>query len=166
MERIIWSNFYKEVEAIKEDLLKEPENFLSKDNPTDEDFDNYANELVYLYHQDELDNLDKRLNGRILVIADLGLWDGRRKGYKILGNNLNEILYSDTDYYKIGVKNKNIRAIASHHDGTNYYEFREIREDRNIENLTNDIYNNKEITRGRLNYYTKSIAPYIKEIYG
>lgn len=60
----------------------------------------------------------------------------------------------------------NVRCIDHHHDGTNHYLYREIREGRNIDNLLNDIYNGKEITKSRLNYYTRSLGHYVKETYG
>ena len=45
-----------------------------------------------LYLEDEKMNLNVDLPQNILVIADLGLWDGRRQGYKQLGNNLSQCL--------------------------------------------------------------------------
>lgn len=118
--------------------------------------------------EDERRNLDKELEGRILVIASLGLWNGRKQGYKTLGNNLNEIVdYFDCTEMKIYVEDGKVLGRGVHHDGTNHYEFREIREDRNIHNLLRKIYNaDEDITRSQLNYYTKSLAPYVKNIYG
>ena len=113
-------------------------------------------------------NLNKELNGRILVIADIGLWDGRRTGYKILGNNLNEILTTGIgcDEKEIYCDAYNVYAQGYHHDGRNYVEFREIREDRNIENLTHKLYSRQPVSRREINYYTKSLRPYVKEVYG
>lgn len=119
------------------------------------------------YLDDERYNLNKYLDGRILIIADLGLWNGRKQGYKIIDGNISNILYdNDADFIEWYADQYNIRATAHHHDGTNYYLYREIREDRNIQILLDDIYNGREISRSKLNYYTRSIRPYVAEIYG
>jgi hypothetical protein len=116
----------------------------------------------------EQTNLNIPTDGRILVIADIGAWDGRHQGYRIgtSRRNINEIFdrhYDYTEWYSDGY---NIRAIDVHHDGVNYYEFREIREDRNIQNLLDAIYNGEKIGRKKLNYYTKSLHPYVAKVYG
>lgn len=123
-------------------------------------------ETCCMYLEDERRNLNIQTDGRILVVADLGLWNGRRQGYKILGSKASDILYDDADYIEWYGDGHNIRAIARHHDGTNYYEYRVIREDRNIQNLLDTIYNGEEITRKKLNYYTKSLYKDIANIYG
>lgn len=123
-------------------------------------------ELQCMYLEDERQNLNIIADGRILVIADLGLWNGRRQGYKILGKRVSDILFSDADYVEWYSDGHNIKATATHHDGTNYYEYRVIREDRNIENLLDAIYNGEEITRKKLNYYTKSLYRDVAKVYG
>ena len=123
-------------------------------------------ETCGMYLEDERENLNITTDGRILVIADLGLWNGRRQGYKILGSRISDILSDDSDYIEWYGDGHNIKATASHHDGTNYYEYRVIREDRNIDNLLNAIYNGEEITRKKLNYYTKSLYSDVAKVYG
>lgn len=91
---------------------------------------------------DEVGNLHKELDNRIIVIADLGLWNGRHSGYKVIGSNLNDIMYQSTDgNYKVWFDGHNIKAKDSHHDGYNYYEFREIKFGVDIDILKNKIYN-------------------------
>ena len=120
-----------------------------------------------LFFLDECDNLDKELDGRILAIADLGLWNGRHDGYKIGGTNLSEVMHmGNHDYIKIYCNGLDICKRSVHHDGTNHIVFREVRENRNIDNLTTMIYNGEYVSRQKLNYYTKSLAPYVKGIYG
>ena len=125
-------------------------------------------EEIDMWFDDEQSNLFKILDGRILCIADMGLWNGRRTGCKILGNNLNEVLTCGIgcDEKEIYCDAYNVYAQGYHHDGRNHVEFREIREDRNIENLTDKIFSNQPISRREINYYTKSLKPYIKEIFG
>ena len=123
-------------------------------------------ELQNMYLEDERQNLNIKTDGRILIIADLGLWNGRRQGYKILGTKVSDILYDMADYIEWYGDGHNIKATAAHHDGTNYYEYRVIREDRNIDNLFDAIYNGENITRKKLNYYTKSLYSYVAKVYG
>ena len=117
---------------------------------------------------DERMNLNKVLDGEILVIADLGRWNGRFQGYKVIGSNLQDIMAAATrdDDFHIYSDGKDIRAEERHHDGTNYYLFREIKDGVDISALLDDIYNGKEISNRRLGYYTKSLAPYVASIYG
>lgn len=120
-----------------------------------------------IYYEDEVGNLSKILDGRIIAIADMGLWNGRVTGYKIGRNNLNEIMrMGNEDYVKIYSDGHNIRKDSTHHDGTNHILFREVRENRKIENFTELIFNGKPISNAVLNYYTKSINFYVSDIYG
>ena len=147
-------------------------NLLNNDFTEEEITEDRVAQEVYddidLQFEDEQSNLYKKLDGRILAIANMGLWNGRRAGYKILGNNLNEVLTSSIgcDEKEVYCDSYNVCALGYHHDGYNTVEFREIREDRNIENLLDKIYNNEPITRKEINYYTKSLRPYVKQIYG
>lgn len=122
------------------------------------------------YLDDERANLGVPVSGDILCIADLGFWHGRRQGYKIIqAKVVADILYSHVDgmseieFYSDGY---NIRATESHHDGTNFYLFREIREGVNIDNLTDRIYSGEKISASMLNRYTKSLHPYVAQVYG
>ena len=143
--------------------IQEENTDITEEDVTEELYNN-----IDLNFEDETCNLDKELNGRILAIANLGLWNGRRSGYKILGTNLNEILTSTIgcDEKEVYCDRYNVYAHGYHHDGYNTVEFREIREDRNIDNLTDKLYSGMPVTRREINYYTKSLRPYIKEIYG
>lgn len=170
---LIWKSYgmysSKELEQYEKDakemLLENniPEEEITEDRVTNEIYDS-----IDLNFDAEVCNLDKELEGRILAIANMGLWYGRRTGYKVLGHNLNEVVTSTIgcDEKEVYCDAYNVLAKGYHHDGTNYVEFREIREDRDIDRLLNKIYNNEEVTRREINYYTKSLRPYIKKIYG
>ena len=114
-----------------------PEIEQTEETITDEIYDN-----IDRWFDDEAEFLNKRLEGRILAIADLGLWNGRKSGYKILGDNLNEVLTSTIgcDEKHVYFDGYNIKAEGYHHDGHNYVEFRELREDKNIDKLLDKIY--------------------------
>ena len=72
---------------------------------------------------DERVNLNIQLSQPIIVIGDLGRWNGRVSGYKMIDSgNIKDCLYSDTDYTEWYVdKYGDLRADAVHHDGTNHY---------------------------------------------
>lgn len=167
-KHIIWSNMNLDIEDWREDYEEYLEyNGFDERHNNDDDLYNWMVETNDKYLSDERMNLDKILDGRILVFGSLGLWSGRKQGYKIINNrNLNSILSFDYDGFEIYGDGYNILATECHHDGTNYYEYRMIREDRNIDNLLEAIYNGEEINRSKLNYYTKSLYKYVKEIYG
>lgn len=54
----------------------------------------------------------------------------------------------------------NIKATVQHNDGTRHYEYRELREEKDIKKLLTRIYQGKPVSRNMINYYTKSIAPH------
>ena len=163
----IWSNRDINPEDWVEDYKE-----TAKINGWDEDTDDennlwdYIHDTLAQYLDDECTNLNIPTEGRILVIADLGLWDGRHQGYQIFGKNVNQIFKQHYDYTEWYSDGYNIKAVDVHHDGTNYYEFREIREDRNIQNLLDAIYNGEKITRKMLNYYTRSLHSRVAKVYG
>lgn len=166
-KRIIWSNMNINPDDWK-DVYKE----IAEGNGWDEDTDdennlwNYIDEELDRWIDDERMNLDVPTDGRILVIADLGLWNGRRQGCKIIDGNVKNIFDVSEDYNEYYSDGYNIRADCMHHDGCNHIEYRVIREDRNIRNLLDAIYNGEKITRKKLNYYTKSLEPYVAKVYG
>ena len=117
---IIWSNFYLDYDDWKDDL--------EADYPDLSEQERIA--LMYEINGDYLDdermNLNVQLSAPILVIGDLGLWHGRRMGYKeIASGKISDCLYIDTDYATWYVDRLgDLRCDAIHHDGTNHYLYR------------------------------------------
>ncbi len=90
---------------------------------------------------DERQNLNKDVNGVIIAFGDLGLWNGRKQGYQILGDNIAGILQStqyDAEWYGDGY---DIRGRMSHHDGTNYVLYRVAENRDDAERIAAKIYN-------------------------
>lgn len=165
----IWSNMNLNIEDWKDGYKEFLEiNEIDDCDPDDEDeIYEWMIETNSEYLGDERLNLNKEVDGRILVIADLGLWHGRRSGYRIINSrNIKDILYCNEEYGEFYGDGYDIRGTETHHDGTNRYLYRMIREDRNIENLLDAIYKGEEISRSKLNYYTKSLYPYVAAVYG
>ena len=163
-EHTIWQNYSLDYEDWKEDLedlygeMKESQGYET------------MCELNREYLEDERVNLNKTLDRNILVIADLGLWDGRHSAYKEIGNNIKDCLYdSDANYARWFVdKQGDFRAECSHHDGTNKYLYRTYKttaSDAQIENLKRKIYKGtvqrKDITR-----VTDSVGKIVACVYG
>lgn len=75
------------------------------------------------YLDDERCNLNIQLSRPILLIADIGRWDGRYPGYaEIKSGNIRDCLYSKMDYSTWYVDRLgDLRCDAVHHDGTNHY---------------------------------------------
>lgn len=139
---------------MKEHIIYDSENCVYDDYGYCPDFD------------DEVGNLNIELDNNIIVIADLGCWDGRHSGYKTIGSNLHDIMYQSHDgNYKVWFDGYNVKARDIHHDGTNYYEFREIKPYADIEVLKQRIYDGT-FRRSDINRYTTSLGKYVKEIYG
>ena len=82
------------------------------------------------YLDDERCNLNIQLSRPILLIADIGRWDGRYPGYaEIKSGNIRDCLYSKMDYSTWYVDRLgDLRCDAVHHDGTNHYLYRAYKE--------------------------------------
>lgn len=120
------------------------------------------------YLDDERMNLNKLLDHQILLIADPGLWDGRRRAYKLLNtHNIKDILYAQTNNSEIRwyCDGYNICCDEVHHDGTNHYIYREIKNSENIQSFLYSICCEKDWKK-KLNYYTRSIASDVAKVYG
>ena len=136
------------------------------ENVTDKELIDSAYEENEIWFQDEKVNLDILLSNNIIVIANLGLWNGRKSGYKMLGNNINNVLNCACgDFYEVYCDRYNVCATDSHHDGTNYYTFREVKDGVNIETLQNKIYNGT-FTKNDISRYTRSIRPQVANVFG
>ena len=121
---IIWSNQNLDVDDWREDYKEFLEANELDDDPNDEQaLYEWMEETNYDYLSDERVNLNVQLSQPIIVIGDIGRWNGRVMGYKdIPSGNIRDCLYADTDYTEWYVdKYGDLRADATHHDGTNHY---------------------------------------------
>lgn len=172
MKHIIWQNYdlnpedweegYKEFLEINE--MEAPEE-INKDDVFDWMCETNNEALEY-----ERMNLNIPTEGRIIEIADIGLWDGRRVGYKLLGHNVNDCLQfeKDCDYAEFYCDRYDLKSRQSHHDGTHYITYREFKPEitgLQADNFCWKIYcgkaTQKDITR-----YTRSLGKRIKKVYG
>jgi hypothetical protein len=159
MERIIWSNL---------DLDINNWDFPDDEELTDNQKWERMTEDNNIFLDDERANLNIVLKNPILIIADLGLWNGRRSGYKIIkSGNIKDILSdSNAEFIKWFSDDHDIKAVAVHHDGTNYYTYRVIRDMDKIQPLLDKIYNQEVVTKDIINKYTQSILKPVAKVYG
>ena len=167
----IWKSYGMYTRTELEEAKKDTKEFLKELYPdielTDENIGAQLEEDIHGFFKDELENLNMELDGRILAIADVGTWQGRRQGCKILGHNLNGVLASGIgcDEKEVYVGTYGVYAEGYHHDGSNFVEFREIKEDTNYDLLLDKLYKGIA-TRSDIRRYTKSLRPYVQKIYG
>lgn len=122
------------------------------------------------YLEDERVNLDIQLNMPILVIADLGLWDGRHSAYtEIASGNIKDCLFSNADYSSWYVDELgDLRCDASHHDGTNHYLYRVYKDgvsEEQMYSLKDKIYRGVA-TRADITRITRRLGDEIGKVYG
>lgn len=165
MEHMIWSNFDVNV-ADYADFLQEE--YPEVTDPVEQ------YELCCALNDDYLDdekvNLDMELPHEIICIADLGRWNGRCMGYKMLeSSNIADCLYDpECGYCKWYVDRYNDLCFSgAHHDGTNHYLYRELRDlsDKQMENFLNKLHTGR-LTRRDIRRYTTSVGIHVNKVYG
>lgn len=163
-KHIIWSNHDLDYEEWRADLETE--------YPELDENDRYLKmyEINNDYLDDERANLHIQLRQPILVVADLGLWNGRRMAYKeISSGNIGDCLYSDTDYSTWYVdKLGDLRCDAIHHDGTNHYLYRTYKDTATaaqIDRLKEKLYEGRA-TREEITRVTRRLGDEIGKVYG
>lgn len=131
---------------------------------------NMNSDMDYEFLEDERVNLNIDLEGKIIIFADLGLWDGNKFAYKETNaTNIKDILYSefggDIEFF---CDSYNLRAKEVHHDGTNSYTYRVVREgkEESIDNLFAKIRAGKKVTKADINRYTRSLVKEVNNAYG
>ena len=161
---IIWSNYDLDYEDWRDDLEAEyPE--LTEDQRIA-----LMYEINGDYLDDERTNLNIQLSQPILVIGDLGLWYGRRSGYKeIESGNIRDCLYADTDYSTWYVDRLgDLRCDAIHHDGTDHYLYRAYKDgvrESQIDLLKDKLYRGIA-SRADVTRITRRLGDDIARVYG
>lgn len=161
---IIWSNENLDLDDWREDLQEQ------YPDCSEDELYRIMCETNADYLSDERVNLNIQLSQPILVIADLGLWNGRRMGYKeIPSGNIRDCLSGGYDYTTWYVDKKgDFRCDDIHHDGTNHYLYRvykdgvsEYQKDRLKEKLYEGTATRADVTR-----ITKRLGDEIGKVYG
>ena len=164
-KHLIWSNYDLDYEKEREWMEEEyPE--LTEDQRIEKMYEMNADNL-----EEERDNLNILVSGEILAIADVGLWRGRRTGYKeITSRRISDCLYSerDTEWATWWVDGRgDLCAEFIHHDGTNYVTYREWKEgvsETQKENLKVKLMQG-EATRKDITRKTRKLGDRIAAVY-
>ena len=161
---IIWSDMNLDLDDWREDL--------QADYPELSESELYYTmcEINSDYLDDERANLNIQLTQPIIVIGDIGRWNGRVMGYKMVDSgNIKDCLYSDTDFTEWYVDQYgDFRADAAHHDGTNHYLYRVFKDNvspEQIEWLQGRIYYGRA-TRADITRVTRRLGDEISAVYG
>lgn len=161
----IWSNYALDLDDWRDDILEE------YPGSTEEELYDLMVEMNSRYLDDERMNLDKQLNTHILVIANLGLWYGRRDGYRIIeSGNLKDCLSdSNCDLAEWYVDELgDLCFTGSHHDGVNYAIYRGVKPgttEEQLNALCQKIYEGKA-NRKDITQYTYRLGDIIGDVYG
>lgn len=156
---IVTDNYGKEIKVTREEYSK----IIKKERLYEEC--GFSNQLWYDDTETELQHCDQ---GELVAIANLGRWNGRYSGYKIL-KSLPDVLCTSCDDEELYIdSNGDLRKSESHHDGDNFILYRYWKEglsDTQKENFLDKIYNGncsqKDITR-----YTRKAGIEIAEAFG
>ena len=163
-KHIIWSNYNLDYEDWRVDLEAEYPDMSEEERIA------LMYEINSNYLDDERTNLSIQLSQPILMIADIGRWDGRYSGYgEIKSGKISDCLYSELDYATWYVdKLGDLRCDAIHHDGINHYLYRVykpgVRESQ-IDLLKEKLYEGKA-TRADITRITRRLGDEIAKVYG
>lgn len=163
-DHLIWSNYHLDIDDWRDDLLEE------HPDASESELWQLMYEQNDSYLDDERMNLNIQMEGPILVIGDLGRWNGRFSGYKeIASGNIRDCLYSDTDYSTWYVDRLgDLRCDAVHHDGTDHYLYRAYKPgitDAQVDRLKEKIYYGVA-TRADITRITRRLGDDIGKVYG
>ena len=161
---VIWSDRDLDLDDWRDDLLEEEPDL------DEEQLYERMYEVNAEYLGDERMNLGVPVDGTILVIADLGLWDGHRQAYKeIHDGNLSdclEYLHDSAEWYV--TRDGEFCSKQVHHDGTNRYVYRKIKDgvtEDMIADLEDKIYDNIA-TQNDIDKVTEKLGGEVAKVYG
>lgn len=104
----------------------------------------------------------------VICIAELGLWDGKHRAFRIYEQpTLDELFQLDRDIEEAEWyvdEYNDLRCRGSHHDGTNHYLYRQIRAeigDKARQNFFAKLRSHNTLTRKDLNHYTIALGPIV-----
>jgi hypothetical protein len=122
------------------------------------------------FQLDELKyTLDKELEGRIIAIASLGLWNGRKQGFSLLDYNLSNCIHPNhhQDYGMYYLEGNEFKAKGMHHDGTNYITFRMIKNSKTMPDYEYNAFLQGIVNETvDIDQYTEPLGNIVREIFG
>ena len=160
-ERIIWSNLDVDYDLWEDDYKEWKE----ENEWVDKGLCEWVDETLVNYLYDERCNLHKEVDGVIVCLADVGLWNGRVEGFKQFDSNIASILYSKYDLCKWYCGRWNVRSVQEHHDGSNYLLYR-VAESKEKAEWIEEMFIRGKMDMKKFMRHTKSLRPYVAKTYG
>ena len=166
---LVWSNDYDHIEVLAKDILEDPDGFYGV---TEENVWAIACEQNDDFLEDEKANLNIECGNDIVILAELGLWDGVHNVSKDLHRGNISACFGNThscDYVRWYVDHRgDLRCRGTHHDGTNHYLYRAWKD--GVSETQKDNFRqkwaDKKATREDIARYTRKIGTYVADVYG
>lgn len=176
--KLIWSNLHHKAYPNREENLEAYREFLEINNEPipdeieDSDLDIYINNCInedISILMSEIRHYERTHGEKeYVVIADLGLWNGRHAGGRIIKGLSSAIRRTFEDYNTVEIKGNRLIVSAAHHDGTNHFEIKEL----TPRGVTFKANSGKTLTDKELHHklftdshYSRDVTMF-KEIYG
>ena len=163
-KRMIWQDIHLDLDDWIVDLKEEYPD-LGKDALTQKMY-----ELNAEYLDDERTNLNIQCDTDIIVFGDIGRWNGRREGYKIIeSGNIKDCLYSECDMNEWYVdRDGDLRSTQIHHDGRNYLYYRKFKDGLSLDDREDflDKFYDGNATQEDIDRVTDKLGGMIAEVYG
>lgn len=125
--KLIWS--YDTSDWNDEEIKNEYKE-IYEETPTETDLEEYKatinNENLSIMFSEILHHERNHSTKLYVVKATLGLWDGIYDGGKVIESLESAIKQTFEDYNKIYIEGRRLKVKAIHHDGTNFYQFKEL----------------------------------------
>lgn len=170
MKKKDYFGIFNSWDRIDDDIRRETREMLAECNgiSVDDVSDEWVDESIIGCLDDERANLDKETGGYIIALGVMGLWYGHPTGYLEVGTNVADIFSKDYggDDCEWYADRYNVRAKASHHDGTNLVIFRVCKDKEDAEKVCDMIYDGRIRSERDLFRRTKSLRPYVARVYG
>lgn len=162
-KHVIFSDDACQYDDFEKDYLANREDY----EPEEYSWDRFYGDID-LWADAERMNLNWQIEGTIVALASIGTWRGRRTGYKIVGDKLNDIFNCNADGNEYYCDQDDCCATCSHHDGTNYITYRVVKPgdmDKVEELLDKMVYKDSDY-EADVYKHTHSLMPYIADIFG
>ena len=163
-KRMIWQDIHLDLDDWIVDLKEEYPN-LGKDALMQKMY-----EINAEYLDDERANLNIQCDTDIIVFGDIGRWNGRREGYKIIeSGNIKDCLYSECDMNEWYVdRDGDLRSTQIHHDGRNYLYYRKFKDGLSSDDREDflDKFYDGNATQEDIDRVTDKLGGMIAEVYG
>ena len=141
------------------------------ETPDEDELENFIEDINAMHLDDERYNVkcyEKEHDVKTYVIlADLGLWNGRAEGGKIIKGLWNAISKCFEDYNHIYEYRRRLCVDAIHHDGTNHFQIKELTP-KGLEYVENHPYMSDRELHHRLfkdSHYSHEVTMF-KKMYG